>query len=71
MVQNSKNLLRKAKQRAIHQNLAKWTASTRIHVGMSTCEIAAGSKVVKEVLEKPLKPSSLLKIVEKLFKRAR
>jgi len=38
---------------------------------MSTCEIAAGSKVVKEVLEKPLKPSSLLKIVEKLFKRAR
>jgi len=55
MVKNSKNLLRKAKQKAIHQNLAKWTASTRIHVGMSTCEIAAGSKVVKEVLEKEIK----------------
>ena len=55
MVKNSKNLLRKAKQKAIHQNLTKWTASTRINVGMSTCEIAAGSKVVKEVLEKEIK----------------
>ena len=50
MTDNPKELLRKAKQKAIHDNLGKWTASTRINVGMSTCEIAAGSKTVFDTL---------------------
>jgi NADH-quinone oxidoreductase subunit F len=55
MEKNPKLILQKEKQRAIHQNLHKWTAYTRINVGMSTCEIAAGSKVVWETLHQEIK----------------
>lgn len=46
MEMNPLEELKKARQKAIHENLAKWTATTRINIGMSTCEIAAGSKIV-------------------------
>ncbi|MDD4879832.1 MAG: NADH-quinone oxidoreductase subunit F, partial [Candidatus Omnitrophica bacterium] len=46
--------LAKARQNAIHNNLKKWLSSTRINVGMSTCEIAAGSKAVMEALEEEI-----------------
>ena len=49
-----KVLLKKIKQSAIHENLEKWTASTRINVGMSTCEIAAGSKIVMETFKREI-----------------
>ncbi|MDD5439787.1 MAG: NADH-ubiquinone oxidoreductase-F iron-sulfur binding region domain-containing protein [Candidatus Omnitrophica bacterium] len=48
-------MLRKIRQKAIHQNLGKWTARTRINVGMSTCEIAAGSRKVFETFRKEIK----------------
>ncbi|HNV86266.1 MAG TPA: NADH-ubiquinone oxidoreductase-F iron-sulfur binding region domain-containing protein [Candidatus Omnitrophota bacterium] len=54
MAEDIKELLKKIKQKAIHENLSKWTASTRINIGMSTCEIAAGSKAVLEVLRKEI-----------------
>jgi len=50
MYVSPKNLLKRSKQKAIHGNIMKWTASTRIIVGMSTCEIAAGSKIVMQTL---------------------
>lgn len=52
-------LLRGVKQKSIHQNLKKWTARTRINVGMSTCEIAAGSKKVFETFKKEIKDRKL------------
>lgn len=50
-----KERLRKARQRAIHENLVKWTASVRINVGMSTCEMAAGSKAVMDTLRSEIR----------------
>ena len=46
-----KDVLRKLKQKAIYENLKKWTADTRIYVGMATCEIAAGSKDIMAVIK--------------------
>jgi NADH-quinone oxidoreductase subunit F len=54
MVGDAKSLLKKIRQKAIHENLGKWTASTRINVGMSTCEIAAGSKIVMETFKREI-----------------
>jgi NADH-quinone oxidoreductase subunit F len=51
---NPKELLVKAKHKAIYENLDKWLASTRINIGMSTCEIAAGSKTVLETIQKEI-----------------
>ena len=54
MTTGPREILRQAKQRAIHMNLDKWSAGTRINVGMSTCEIAAGAKEVWKVLQKEI-----------------
>ncbi|MFA5088255.1 MAG: FAD-dependent oxidoreductase [Candidatus Omnitrophota bacterium] len=54
MEQNSKERLKEIKQKAIHENLDKWTASTRINVGMSSCEIAAGSRIVMKTLKEEI-----------------
>jgi len=50
MKQTPLERLQKAKQKAIYRNLDKWMSPTRIVVGMSTCEIAAGSRVVMETI---------------------
>ena len=47
--------LAKVRQAAIHKNLKKWLAPIRINVGMSTCEIAAGSKLVMDVFTEEMK----------------
>jgi len=54
MTAGPREILRQAKQRAIHMNLGKWSAGTRINVGMSTCEIAAGAKEVWKVLQQEI-----------------
>ncbi|MBN1982937.1 MAG: FAD-dependent oxidoreductase [Chitinivibrionales bacterium] len=59
MAESPMEMLRKAKQKAIHGNLKKWTASTRINVGMSTCEIAAGSKIVLDTLTEEIKKNKI------------
>ncbi len=43
------------KQKALRGSLKKWFAPVRISVGMSTCEIAAGSKAVLETINAELK----------------
>jgi NADH-quinone oxidoreductase subunit F len=52
-------ILKKLKQKAIHENLKKWTASTRVYVGMATCEIAAGSKDIFQVIQKELSQNKI------------
>jgi len=47
-------ILKKLKQKAIYENLKKWTASTRVYVGMATCEIAAGSKDIFQLIQNEL-----------------
>ena len=52
--------LKKAKQQAIQDLIGSGLLSTtRIYVGMSTCEIAAGSKAVLEVFQKEIKEKGL------------
>ena len=45
------------KQKAIKNNIPKWNADIRFSVGMSTCEIAAGSKKVYDTLLEEIKKS--------------
>ncbi|MEI7905366.1 MAG: NADH-ubiquinone oxidoreductase-F iron-sulfur binding region domain-containing protein, partial [Candidatus Firestonebacteria bacterium] len=52
-------ILKKIKQQAIYSNLSKWLSPIRINVGMSTCEIAAGSKPVYETLLEEIKKKKL------------
>ncbi|MFB3895331.1 MAG: FAD-dependent oxidoreductase [bacterium] len=59
MSSNPLKILKQKKQEAIHTNLPRWTATTRINVGMSTCEIAAGSKLVWNVLHEEIKKRKL------------
>ena len=51
--------LKKMRQKAIYTNLKKWLAPVRISVGMSTCEIAAGSKSVYEAILDEIKKRKL------------
>lgn len=62
MSSNPLKFLKQKKQEAIHTNLARWTASTRINVGMSTCEIAAGSKIVWDVLHQEIKKRKIIDV---------
>ncbi|MDD5131894.1 MAG: FAD-dependent oxidoreductase [bacterium] len=62
MSNSPQQVLAKARQNAIHGNLHKWLAPTRINIGMSTCEIAAGSKVVWQVMEEEIKKRKLTDI---------
>src|SRR5512137_2229737 len=59
MSENPLELIRKIRQEAIHENLDKWASTTRINVGMSTCEIAAGSKIVMQTLKDEIKKRRL------------
>jgi len=43
------------KQKAIKTNIPKWNADIRFSVGMSTCEIAAGSKKVLAAIQEEVK----------------
>src|SRR3989339_8722 len=52
---NAIEKLSKMKQKALHENLSKWLCDTRINVGMSTCEIAAGSKSVYTAIKDEIK----------------
>ncbi|MFH1074768.1 MAG: FAD-dependent oxidoreductase [Candidatus Firestonebacteria bacterium] len=52
---NAVEILRKMKQKALHENLSKWLCETRINIGMSTCEIAAGSKSVYTAIQDEIK----------------
>ncbi len=47
------------KQKAIKNNIPKWNADIRFSVGMSTCEIAAGSKKVYDTLLEEIKKKKL------------
>jgi NADH-quinone oxidoreductase subunit F len=52
-------ILKKLKQKAIYENLKKWTASTRVYVGMATCEIAAGSKDIFQIIQKQISQNKI------------
>ena len=47
------------KQKAIKSNIPKWNADIRFSIGMSTCEIAAGSKKVLEALQEEIKKKNI------------
>jgi NADH-quinone oxidoreductase subunit F len=47
------------KQKAIKSNIPKWNADIRFSIGMSTCEIAAGSKKVLAALQEEIKKRKL------------
>jgi NADP-reducing hydrogenase subunit HndB len=52
--------LKKVKQQAIQELIGGGLLSaTRIYVGMSTCEIAAGSKAVMDTFQKEIKEKGL------------
>ena len=52
---NPVEIVAQLRQKALRGSLKKWFAPVRISVGMSTCEIAAGSKGVLEIINSELK----------------
>jgi len=48
-------IVKKKRAQAIHRIVEKGYLTTRVYVGMATCEIAAGSKEVMDVFETAIK----------------
>jgi len=48
-------IVKKRRAQAIHRIVEKGYLTTRVYVGMATCEIAAGSKDVMDVFETAIK----------------
>lgn len=52
-------IIRKKRAQAIHRIIEKGYLTTRVYVGMATCEIAAGSKEVMDVFETAIKDGQI------------
>lgn len=52
-------IIRKKRAQAIHRIVEKGYLTTRVYVGMATCEIAAGSKEVMDVFETAIKDGQI------------
>lgn len=55
-------IIKKKRAQAIHGILGKGYLSTRVYVGMATCEIAAGSEEVMEVFKSAIEDGQLKNI---------
>ena len=53
------DLIKKKRAEAIHRIIDQGYLSTRVYVGMATCEIAAGSEEVMEVFRKAVQDGQL------------
>lgn len=55
-------IIKKKRAQAIHRIIDKGYLSTRVYVGMATCEIAAGSEEVMDVFESAINEGKLKNI---------
>ncbi|MBN1277812.1 MAG: (2Fe-2S) ferredoxin domain-containing protein [Deltaproteobacteria bacterium] len=52
-------IIKKKRAQAIHRIIEKGYLTTRVYVGMATCEIAAGSQEVMAVFEKAVRDGQI------------
>lgn len=52
-------IVKKKRAQAIHRIVEKGYLTTRVYVGMATCEIAAGSKEVMDVFETAIRDGQI------------
>ena len=56
---NPLEIIKKKRAEAIHRIISKGYLSTRVYVGMATCEMAAGSEEVMAVFQSAMKEGQL------------